>query len=175
MKKTILSLILFCAVCLSALAGSSIKVIHGDKHFLRKATGEAVLKIDWTDATYDYGMPLSEKFPTFAPFDEASWTGFNQEFSENCHTLRLVRQSTSARYLITIKVHNVDQYIKVFSVIPGPATKVWSTVTITDQQTGEDVVIIRANEVDGGASPSPFESFSDSFEELGEEVADRLQ
>lgn len=170
MKKYLLTIMMVCLACVSAMA-ADCKVVSGNKKVWKGATGEALLNINWSEAQYDYKMPLTDKFANLEPFAEASWSGFVQEFNEECK-VQVVKESKSAKYQIDIKVTNVDQYVKITGFIPGPATKIWGTLTVTDIATGQILVTVAINSLDGGASPSPFESFSDSFEKLGEWVAD---
>jgi len=174
MKKIYVTLLMLCMTCMLAVAGN-IKVLQGEKKFLKNHSGELLLEINWKDAQYDYRKPLSQEFPQFGKYAESSWSGFVQEFNKECDHMVVVKQSKNAKYKICIDISNVDQYLKITGLIPGPATKIWSTLTIVDIATGEVMVTVSFNEINGGASPSPYESFSDSFEELGEKVADKLQ
>lgn len=174
MKKIFVTLMILCMTCMMSMAGN-VKVLQGDKKFLKRNTGELLLEINWRNAQYDYRKPLKQEFPQFDKYAEASWSGFAQDFNDECDHMVVVRRSNTAKYKIVIDVTNVDQYLKVTGLLPGPATKIWGTLKIVDIATGEVMVLISFNEVNGGASPSPYESFSDSFEELGETVAEKLQ
>lgn len=172
MKKFCTTLLMLCITVMCAFAGSDIKVMEGNKKFFKSAQGEALLTINWGQATYDYKKPLTEKFGDLEPYADASYSGFIDSFNDECKKVKIVPGSKNAKYQFTIDVTNVDQYIKVMGFVPGPATKIWGTLTITDIATGEKLLVVDIKSVDGGASPSPFESFSDSFEELAEQVAD---
>ena len=172
MKKKFFLLVLMALTTLCAFAGSDIKVIDGNKKFLKKAAGEAHLTIDWSEATYDYQMPLADKFSDLQNYTDAAYRGFIESFNEECSKVQIAPSSQNAKYLFKIKVNNIDQYIKVFGFVPGPATKMWGTLEVIDLETQQTIVVISIKEVDGGASPSPYESFSDCFEELAEQVAD---
>jgi len=171
MKKLLFTLLIMCVTVATAMAGSDIKVLKGDKKFFKTAQGTAQLEIVWDQAKYDNRMPLTEQFKDMTKYAEASWNGFYETFNDKCKKVKVVRAANSYDYKFTMRVSNVDQYLKVMGFVPGPATKIWGTLTISDAKTGEELVIIDVDYVDGGASPSPFESFSDSFEKLAEEVA----
>ena len=172
MKKFLLSLVMLCLTCASVMAGSDIKVIDGDKKVFKTAKGEALLEIIWDGATYDDKMPLTDKFPDLKPYQEASWSGFQDSFNDECKKVKVIRNAQNPRYKFVIQVTKVDQYFNVMGWVSGNATKIWGTMTITDLETNTVLTTIKIKEVNGGASPSPTETFSDAFEELAEQVAD---
>lgn len=171
MKKLILIIALGLAAAATALA-SDLNVTSGNKKFFKTAQGGVFLEFIWDGATYDGKMPLEEKFTELEAWKKTAWAGFKEEFDDNCKKAKIVSDIAEANYKITMKVTKMDQYVKVMGWIPAPATKVWGTLTITDVQTGEVLLTAEVEEVDGGANPVPEGTFSDCFEELGEQVAD---
>lgn len=169
MKKILLTILTLCLAGVSAFAGSDLSVVNGDKKFFKNASGKVNLVIDWSQATFDDRMTLEEKFGDMTDRKAASRSGFIQDFSKIFKNLPIV--DGDADYKIEIMVSKIDQYIKVMGFIPGPATKTWGTLTVTDLRTGEALLTIAINECDGGASPSPDESFSDSFESIACQLA----
>jgi len=170
MKKLIVSLVLLCMACGFAVAGD-LKVTQGNKKFFKTAEGLALLEINWDDCTYDNRESLQSRYGDFTPYANASRSGFIQDFDKDVKHVKITEDASKANYKVTIKVDKVDQYIKVTGLIPGPATKIWGTLTITDTKSGEVLLVVKIDECNGGASPSPFESFSDSFESLAQQLA----
>ena len=170
MKKKSFVIVMLCMVFSMAMAGS-IKVIEGNKKVFKSISGLAVLEIDWSNTSYDGRMTLEEKYGDFTPYEAAARSGFIQDFNQDCRSVKVVTDDSRAQYKISIKVDKVDQYIKVTGLIPGPATKIWGTLTISDLESGEVLTVVKIDECNGGASPSPFETFSDTFEALGEQIA----
>lgn len=164
MKKILLSILTLCLAGVSAFAGSDLSVVSGDKKFFKNANGNVNLVIDWSANNFDDRMTLDEKFGDMTSRKAAARDGFIQDFSKLFKNLPIV--DGDADYRIEIKVAKIDQYIKVMGWIPGPSTKVWGTLTVTDLRSGETLLTIEIDECDGGASPSPDESFSDSFESI---------
>lgn len=171
MKKYLLTLLLVLVGCLTAMAGSDIKVTEGNKKFLKTAEGNAVLVFDWDGATFDNKEPLTSKFSNLEELKKVAWNGFAETFNEKSKKVKVVADEANAKYKFAMKVTNMDQYFKVMGFVPGNATKVWGTMTITDLSTGEVLAIIEVKEVNGGANPSPDGSFSDCFEELAKQVS----
>jgi len=170
MRKIIVSLVLLCMACGCVIA-KDIKVTQGDKKFFKTAEGLALLEINWDDCMYDNRESLSERYGDFKPYAEASRSGFIQDFDKDVKHVKITENADKANYKIDIKIEKVDQYIKVTGLIPGPATKIWGTLTISDIKSGEALLTVRIKECDGGASPSIYETFSDSFESLAQQVA----
>ena len=171
MKKILLTLIVAVMGCMTAMAGSDLKVVEGDKKFLKTASGNAVLIFDWEGATYDNKEPLTNHYSNLEQLKPIAWNGFVEEFNKKSKNVKVVKDATDARYQFSMQVTNMDMYVKVMSFIPSPATKVWGVMTVTDLQTGEVIAIIQVKEVNGGGNPSPDGSFSDCFEELGKQMA----
>lgn len=170
MRRLFLSLVVLCMTCMCAYAGLDIKVAQGDKKFMKTAEGKAVVEILWDGAQYDNKMPLEQKFDNLKECQAASLNGFKESLNDNSKKVKTVEDAKDATYKISIKITNVDQYFKVMGFVPGNATKIWGTLTISDAKSGDVLLVVDINEVDGGASPSPIETFSDSFEELAEQL-----
>lgn len=162
MKKLLFTMLLMAVGSVMVMARSDIKVVRGDKKFLKTAQGNATLVFDWEGATYDNKMPLASKFDKLEELKKVAWNGFQENFNKKSKKVKVVTDQEKARYKFTMKVTNMDQYVKVMGFIPGPATKVWGTMTITDLADGEVIAVIEVNEVDGGANPSPSGTFIDS-------------
>lgn len=170
MKKYLFTVLLALVGSLTAMAGLDIKVIEGDKKFMKSASGDVVLVFDWEGATYDNKMPLESQFTDLERLKPHAWYGFVEVFNEKAKNMKIVKDEAAAKYKFAMKVTNMDRYIKVMGFVPGPATKVWGTLTVTDLSNGEVIAVIQVTEVDGGANPSPDGSFSDCFEELAKQM-----
>lgn len=168
--KKILFLLVALVSSLTASAGLDISVTQGDKKFFKTAEGNAVLELLWDGATYDGKMPLEEKFTNLSYLKKVAYNGFEETFNDKSKKFKIVKDQSAAKYKITMKVSKMDQYFKVMGFIPGNATKVWGTLTVTEIATGNVVLVVNVDEVDGGANPSPDETFSDCFEELAEQL-----
>ena len=171
MKKCLFTMLLVFLGCVTAMAGSDIKVTEGNKKFLKTAEGNAVLVFDWEGATYDGKEPLTSKFPNLEELKKVAWNGFTETFNEKCKKVKVVADETNAKYKFSMKVTKMDQYFKVMGFIPGNATKVWGVMTVTNLSSGEVLAVVEVTEVDGGANPSPDGSFSDCFEDLAKQMS----
>lgn len=169
MRKLSLFIALAIVFCLKSFAGD-LKVVEGDKKFMKTLEGNAVLVFDWENATYDNKMPLSEYFKDLEVLKNVAYNGFVEVFNEKSKKVKVVEDEADAQYLFSMKVDNMDRYIKVTGFIPGPATKVWGTMTVSVIATGEVLAVINVKEVNGGANPSPDGSFSDCFEDLAKQM-----
>lgn len=154
-----------------AIAGNPIKVISGNKKFFKNAEGNVLLEIKYDGASFDGKMPLTEKYPDVDAKTIISYNGFIEEFSERNDDLTFVKNEAEANYKITIQVTKIDEFINVMGWIPGPCIRVWGTLTVTDVKTGESLLVVDIDEIDGGSAPTTDRAFNDTFGELGEKIA----
>ncbi len=167
MKRLAILALFVCAFACVSFAGSGIKYASGDKKFFKTAEGSALLEFVWDGATYDGRCPLRQEWPDLDQYIFKARDGFLQDFTKKSKKVTITEKASEAKYKIVIRITNVDRYIKVMGFIPGPSTKVWGTIVISDKATGEELLKVNLDEVEGGASPSPFESMSDTFELIG--------
>lgn len=97
---------------------------------------------------------MAEHFTNLDELKSIAWDGFIEEFNDRCKTVKVVKSDKAADYKFVMQVKKMNQYFKVMGFIPGNATKVWGTLTVTDQKTNEVIVVIEVEEVNGGANPS---------------------
>lgn len=154
-----------------AIAGNPIKVISGNKKFFKNAEGNVLLEIKYDGASFDGKMPLTEKYSDVDAKTIISYNGFIEEFSERNDDLTFVKNEAEANYKITIQVTKVDEFFNVMGFIPGPCIRVWGTLTVTDVKTGESLLVVDIDEIDGGSAPTTDRAFNDTFGELGEKIA----
>ena len=155
-----------------AFAANPIKVINGDKKFFKSAEGNVFLEVVYNDdATFDDKMPLTEKYSNMDEKTQISYDGFVEEFGENNSKLNFVTDEAEATYKITIQVSKVDEFVNIMGWIPGPCVRVWGTLTVTDAKTGESLLVVEIDEIDGGAAPTTDRAFNDTFGALGKKIA----
>lgn len=154
-----------------AFAGNPIKVVSGDKKFFKNAEGNILLEVKYDGASFDGKMPLTEKYADIDTKTTISYNGFVEEFSDRNDDLIFVKDEAEAKYKMTIQVTKVDEFINVMGFVAGPCIRVWGTLTVTDVKTGESLVVVDIDEIDGGSAPTTDRAFNDTFGELGEKIA----
>lgn len=169
MRRFLMSALLTIMCSFFAFAGG-VKYLSGNKKLFKNAEGGMLLEISFEGATYDYSCPIEERWPDIDKYAFKARDGFMQDFRENFKNVYITDKESEAKYRISIKIDNIDMYAKVMSFVPGPAIKVWGTLEITDTATGQEQLKIQLKEVCGGASPSPYEAMSDTFELLADEL-----
>ena len=171
--KKILTVLFALFVCVSLFAGNTVKVVEGKQSFKTilsdKATAQVV--IDWSNAKYDKSKSLKDvwgdKYDYFVKAcEENLLNGFNGENKE----LKLTQEKTNAKYVVNVKVNQLDKYFNVMNIVPCHTVKVWATITILSS-TGEKQVVIEADEMKGSRDFSPEDCYTKAFKILGERVA----
>ena len=153
-------------------ASNPLKVISGNKKFFKSAEGKVFLEVDFDkNATFDDKMPLTEKYTDLDQKAVISYNGFIEEFSAKNSKLAFVTEASEATYKITINVTKVDEFVNVMGWIPGPCIRVWGTFTVTEVKTGESLLVVDIDEIDGGSAPTTDLAFNDTFGKLGEKIA----
>ena len=170
MKRLIMTAILVMVATIT-FAANPIKVVNGDKKFFKNAEGTVFLEVIYEGATFDDKMPLTEKYDNVEEMTTISYDGFIEEFSERNSRLSFVKTEEEATYKMTIKVTKVDEFINIMGFIPGPCIRVWGTLTITDVKSGDTLLVVEIDEIDGGSAPTTDRAFNDTFGELGQKIA----
>lgn len=155
----------------AAFAGNRIKVINGDKKFFKSAEGNVYLEVKYDGALFDDEMPLTEKYNDVEAKTTISYNGFIEEFKDNNKKLDFVTTESEATYKMTIQVTKIDEFINVMGWIPGPCIRVWGTLTVTNAKSGETLLVVEIDEVDGGSATTTDKAFNDAFGKLGEKIA----
>lgn len=168
--KRLFMMTLMSFVATVAFAANPIKVINGDKKFFKTAEGEVFLEINYDNATFDGKMPLNKKYSDIAEKTKISYDGFVEEFSERNTKLKFVNTVDAAKYKMTINVTKVDEFLNVMGFVPGPCIRVWGTLTVTDAKSGESLLVVEIDEIDGGSSPTVDRAFNDTYGELGKRI-----
>ena len=154
-----------------AFAGNPLKVTSGDKKFFKSAEGGMLLEVTYDGATYDGKMPLTDKYSDIPQKTRISYDGFIEEFSEKNNKLNFVKDAAQANYKMTIHVTKIDEFINMFGFVAGPCIRVWGTLTVTDAKSGESLLVVDIDEIDGGSSVTTDRAWNDTFGELGKRIA----
>lgn len=154
-----------------AFAGNPIKVVNGDKKFFKNAEGKVFLEVIYEGATFDDRMPLNERYSDIEAKTIISYNGFIEEFVERNTALKFVETIEEATYKMTIQVTKVDEFFNVMGWVAGPCIRVWGTLTITDVKSGDSLLVVEIDEIDGGGAPTVDRAFNDTFGELGKRIA----
>ena len=155
-----------------AFASNPLKVVSGDKKFFKSAEGNIFLEVVYDDnATFDDKMLLTEKYDNLEEKTAISYDGFIEEFGQRNSKLKFVKTEEEATYKMTIRVTKVDEFINVMGFIPGPCIRVWGTLTVTDVKSGDALIVVGIDEIDGGSAPTTDRAFNDAFGKLGEKIA----
>ena len=170
MKRTLLTAIMTIAAVV-AFAGNPLKVKAGDKKFFKNASGNCLLEVIYDGASYDDKMPLTEKYADIPNKTKISYNGFIEEFSERNEDFRFVTNAKEANYKMTIKVTKVDEFYNPMGWVPGACIRIWGTLTVTDINGGDPLILVDIDEIDGGSAVSTDRAFNDTFGELGKRIA----
>ena len=171
MKRLLMTAFLV-MVATVTFAANPLKVVNGDKKFFKNAEGTVFLEVIYDEsATFDDKMPLTEKYNNLDEKATIAYNGFIEEFSERNKKLQFVNTEEEATYKITVRVTKVDEFVNIMGFIPGPCIRVWGTLTVTDVKSGEALLVVDIDEIDGGSAPTTDAAFNDTFGELGKSIA----
>lgn len=176
MKKLTRTLVMVCCLLLAtatAWAGP-IKEISGKKEYktLLKESTVAVLKCDWTSATYDGKQPVAEYFA--ADWDkvrEDCERSFINGFNDKSTALKLAANSSNAKYTFTLKVDKVDCFFAAMAFVPRHEAKLWGQLNVTDNATGTVVASFKITEAEDGRDMVRNESFGKTFLGIAQKFA----
>ncbi len=176
MKKLTKTLVVICCMLMATatcLAGP-IKEISGKKEYknILKESAVAVLKCDWTAATYDGKQPVAEYFA--ADWDKVRTDcerSFINGFNDKSSALKLASTSSDAKYTFTLKVDKVDCFFAAMAFVPRHEAKMWGQLDVTDNTTGSVVASFKINEAEDGRDMVRNESFGKTFLEIGKKFA----
>lgn len=164
MKKLLLTfLVLLCSAVM--FAGPLKKTSGDEKCFSENAT--AVLSMDLSNTTFD----KKQSFKTWCGKDyeervSVSEKGFTESFNQNSKGLKIVDSESDAKYKIVIDVKNFQRKSASFGW-GRFHVKIYGTLTVVDNATGETVCAYSIDGVSGGDDFNETERFEKSFSELG--------
>lgn len=171
--KKILAVLFSLFVCISLFAGNTVKVVEGKQAFKtilsEKASAQVVF--DWNDAKYDKSKSLKDLWgDKYDYFIKACEENFQNGFNEETKELKVSKDKSGAKYVVVVKINQLDKYFNVMNIVPGHTVKVWATVTI-QSPSGEKMVVIEADEMKGSRDFSPDDCYTKAFRIFGERVA----
>ena len=155
----------------AAIAGNPLKVVNGDKKFFKNAEGTVYLEVNYDGATFDGKMPINEKYTDIDAKTTISYNGFVEELEETFDDLKIVKNADDATYKMTIQVTKIDEFFNPMGWVAGPCIRLWGTLTVTNVKTGETMIVVDIDEIDGGSSPTVDRAFNDTFGELAKRLA----
>ncbi|MCM1066641.1 MAG: hypothetical protein NC418_03590 [Muribaculaceae bacterium] len=172
--KRYFAIILILAAGTFSLLADELSVTSGNfKRF--KSGGNIYATLDFEGATFDNKHPLTEEYSDFDKLTRDAADEMREDFNDEARRCRMVADSTSAQFSMHIKINKIDSYIQPFSWTGmATVTKMWGVVKVTDLATGETICTFEIDELDGGRNNDYRDSFCDAFEELGEQIANRV-
>ena len=170
MKKLYLT---FCMTMIVAFAfAGGIKVSKGKATYM-KNEGKMFVVFDWADAQWNNEMPVKEQWKEeYDAYVENGEAQFIEGFNKKSKKVMIVKDESSADYIMTIKFSNFDKFFSVMSLVPGNKHKIWGEITVKDKKTGEVICTYIVKEFKGGRDFSIFDSFKESMLDLGSELAE---
>lgn len=152
-----------------AFAGG-IKVSQGKASFMKN---EATINVvfNWKDAKWNNEIPVKEQWnDEYQAYVENGEACFIEGFNKSSKKVKITKDST-ADYVMTINFSNFDKFFSAMSIVPGNKHKIWGEIVVTDKKTGDVVCKYLVKEFKGGRDFSVFDSFKESMEDLGSELA----
>ncbi len=169
MKKLFLLFAMLISV-LTASAGDKVLDLEKGELASLKTGGNVAVVFNFDGAMYDMKETLAAHYSNLAELIAKVPFNFTEGFNDKCKKSKIV-DSADAKYIITIKVDNMDCYYKVVSFVPGHVTKVWGTATIKDNTTDDTIAVINITECAGSRDFTIDDSFGKCFISLGEKLA----
>lgn len=170
MKKIYLTLCM-AMIAVFAFAGG-VKVSKGKATFMKSECKIAVV-FDWSNAKWNEQQPVKEQWKDeYDAYVENGEAQFIEGFNKKSKKAQIVKEDSSADYLMTIKFSNFDKFYSMMSVVPGNKHKIWGEITVTDKKTGDVICTYNVKEFKGGRDFSIFDSFKESMRDLGSELAE---
>lgn len=163
----------FCMALITMFAfAGGIKVSKGKASFM-KTEGKIFVVFDWTNAKWDNDKSVKaqwgEEYDAYVEQGEAHFVeGYNKESKK----VKIIKDESSADYIMTVKFTNFDRFYSMMSVVPGNKHKIWAVITVVDKKNGEVICEYNVKEFKGGRDFSIFDSYTESMSDLGSELAE---
>ena len=169
MKKIYLTI---CMAMMAVLAfAGGIKVSKGKANYM-KNEGKMTVVFDWTNAQWNNEGPVKDQWKEeYEAYVENGEAKFIEGFNDKSKKVKIVKGESSPNYVMTIKFSNFDRFYSMMSIVPGNKHKIWAEITVSDKNTGEVICVYNVKEFKGGRDFSIFDSFKESMEDLGSELA----
>lgn len=173
MRKAFFTMIAMLA-CVASFAGSPLSVVNSrvalKKFMAEKAS--AGLVIDWSDAKYDNRKTAAAEFGDDYEFIQTDCADkFIEGFNTKSKGIKLEKGKEDAVYKFIIMIRNLDSFINVMGFGPRTEAKVWGTMKIVDNASGDTIAEINIDEAEDGTDYVRRESFGKTFLLLGARVA----
>lgn len=168
MKKIIL-IVLFAVLSMNAMA--KIKVTSGSADCMRE-NAIAVVVFDYSEATYDMDQSY-EKWcgEDFVERAEKSASEFIKAFNKESKGLKISQQSNEAKYRITFKVGNCDQYTGMNCNWGQMRFKCSGIISVTEISTGKEVCVLTVDKEKSDCDYTPLDRIAECFAEVGKFLA----
>ena len=160
-------------VSATMFAGNTVKVVNGKKEvkqiFADKA--QAFLQVDWSEVKYDKSKTMQSVWEDkYDYFVKACEENLIKGFNDYSDKLKFTKEVANAKYIVILKLSNIDKYFNVMNIVPGHTVKIWGTFIITTVD-GEKKVEIEIDSMKGGRDFSPDDCYTKAFKILGERIA----
>ena len=161
----------FCVAMFTLFAfAGGIKVSQGKTSFM-KSDGTISVVFNWNDAQWNNEKPVKEQWnDEYQSYVNEGEACFIEGFNKSSKKVKIVKGDASD-YIMTVNFSNFDKFFSAMSIVPGNKHKIWAEITVTDRKTGEVICKYNVKEFKGGRDFSVFDSFKESMEDLGSELA----
>lgn len=165
------SLTLFMTLFALLASASEIEVTQGKATYLKKE-GKVAVVFNWENAKWDRGKLVQDEWAEqFGAYKEEGEQHFINGFNEDSKMMKMVTEDSAADYIMNVEFTNFDKFYSVMSFVPGHKHKVWATITVTDNKTGETVCTYKVKEFEGGRDFTVFDSYTEALRDLGSKLA----
>lgn len=169
MKKIYLT-ICMTMIAVFAFAGG-IKVSKGKAAYMKKE-GKISIVFVWSSAKWDNQKPVKEQWTDeYDAYVENGEAQFIEGFNEKSKKVKIVKDDSSADYVMTITILNVDRFYSMMSIVPGNKHRITAEIKVTDKKTDEVICIYNAEEFKGGRDFSIFDSYKEAMKDFGSKLA----
>ena len=131
--------------------------------------GEKMVEAMANAEIHDQSKYDKEEYDAYVENGEAQ---FIEGVNKKSKKVVIVKDDSSADYIMTIKFSNFDKFFSVMSLVPGNKHKIWGEIIVKDKKTGEVICTYIVKEFKGGRDFSIFDSFKESMLDLGSELAE---
>lgn len=166
MKKILLTIFATVIGCLTAMAGSELKVEKGDKKDLKENV-KVYINFDWEGATWDNRIPLTEQLGgDYQDNINGAEDAFISEFNK-IKGMILSKDPTDSEYTAIFKTTKMDGHMGVGLKI-GWESIVWGTFTI--YKDGTIIYQVKITDFEGPKDLSRDDSISKVYKKLAQKI-----
>lgn len=167
MKKAI-TIIALLVISTLTFAGKPLKVLSGDIGFL-KEDAVAKVEMDYSQATWE----KRSSYETFCGEEyeervEQSKVAFISGFNSTSKTFKVADTEQDTKYTMVVHVNYLER--KVFDIAEF-YIRINGTISVVNNETGEEVCQIEINKLAGSASYVPNVRLYSCFQTLGNKLA----